>query len=97
MVSISRAAGANRLNRAIHSKLAPQFCIQEFCQAPAIALSATVPSAVNSMRFVNDNALREARLAPHKVEIEVRFIIASAATYYALVKRWRACNGARAC
>lgn len=73
MLHVSRMTRADSLNRKIYTQTTPQLKTQAFEQGPALELTIANPGLLDSLRFKEDMS-RSKPLAPHEVEIEVKFV-----------------------
>lgn len=73
MLHVSRMTRADSLNRNVYMQTTPQLKTEAFDQGPALELTIANPGLLDSLRFKEDMS-RSKPLAPHEVEIEVKFV-----------------------
>lgn len=73
ILHVSRMTRADSLNRKFYMQTTPQLKTEAFDQGPALELTIANPGLLDSLRFKEDMS-RSKPLAPHEVEIEVKFV-----------------------
>ena len=73
MLMVNRIVEANYLNHSVHTKIAPQFKIQEFQQGPPLTLTVATPGLLDSLQWTEDSNFAM-EFGPNAIEIEVKSV-----------------------